>query len=121
VAAVCLGTPHYSIHEFARLDRAVEGRRRSPETEVYVSTSREIAAAVAADPAFDALRAFGVNVVVDTCTYLAPVVRQTSGLILTTSGKYAHYGPGNLGRRVALMTLERCIRSAETGRVVAPC
>ena len=121
VAAVCLGTPHYSIHEFALLNRAIAGRRRSVATEIYVSTSREIAAEVAGDPAFDALRAFGVNIVVDTCTYLAPVVRETSGLILTTSGKYAHYGPGNLGRRVALMTLERCIRSAEVGRVSAPC
>lgn len=121
VAAVCLGTPHYSIREFALFARAVEGRRRSPGTEVYVSTSREIATTIESDPAFDALYAFGVNIVVDTCTYLAPVVRQTSGLILTTSGKYAHYGPGNLGRRVALMTLERCIRSAEAGKVAAPC
>jgi predicted aconitase len=121
VAAVCLGTPHYSLHEFALLNEAVDGRRRSAATEIYVSTSREIAAEIADDPAFDALRAFGVNIVVDTCTYLAPVVRQTSGLILTTSGKYAHYGPGNLGRRVALMTLERCIRSAETGKVAAQC
>lgn len=121
VAAICLGTPHYSIREFANLSRTVEGRRRSRETEVYVSTSREIATIVADDPAFDPLRAFGVNIVVDTCTYLAPVVRETSGLILTTSGKYAHYGPGNLGRRVALMTLDRCIRSAETGVVAAPC
>lgn len=121
VAAVCLGTPHYSIQEFALLNRAVDGRRRSATTEIFVSTSREIAALIAGDPAFDALRAFGVNIVVDTCTYLAPVVRETSGLILTTSGKYAYYGPGNLGRRVALMTLERCVRSAETGKVAAPC
>lgn len=121
VAAVCLGTPHYSINEFTLLNRAVDGRRRSAATEIYVSTSREIAAELERDDAFDALRAFGVNIVVDTCTYLAPVVRETSGLILTTSGKYAHYGPGNLGRRVALMTLDRCIRSAETGRVSAPC
>lgn len=121
VAAVCLGTPHYSIDEFVRLNRAVDGRRRSAATEIYVSTSREIAAELERDEAFDALRAFGVNIVVDTCTYLAPVVREASGLILTTSGKYAHYGPGNLGRRVALMTLDRCIRSAEAGRVSAPC
>lgn len=121
VAAVCLGTPHYSIREFALLNRAVAGRRRSAATEIYVSTSREIAAEVEQDDMFGALRTFGVHIVVDTCTYLAPVVRETSGLILTTSGKYAHYGPGNLGRRVALMTLERCIRSAETGRVAAPC
>ncbi|NIJ35897.1 hypothetical protein FHR22_000546 [Sphingopyxis panaciterrae] len=121
VAAICLGTPHYSLAEFAALNRAVDGRRRADATEIYVSTSREIAAEVESDASFDGLRAFGIRIVVDTCTYLAPVVRQTSGLILTTSGKFAHYGPGNLGRRVALMTLERCIRSAEAGKVVEAC
>jgi len=47
------------------------------------------------------------------------VVREGGGAILTTSAKYAHYGPGNLKRRVGLRTLEDCVRSAELGRVVA--
>lgn len=121
VAAICLGTPHYSLAEFDMLNEAVVDRRRGAGVELYVSTSREIAAQVEHDGRFAHLRQFGIKIVVDTCTYLAPVVRDTAGLILTTSGKYAHYGPGNLGRRVALMTLERCIRSAESGRVAAPC
>ncbi len=117
VAAICLGTPHYSIAEFRVLSETVRGRTPAPSVSTFVSTSREIAAAVEADPALAPLRAFGVQLVVDTCTYLAPVVAERNGAILTTSGKYAHYGPGNLQRRIGLMTLERCIRSAEIGAV----
>jgi predicted aconitase len=121
VGAICLGTPHYSLSEFEQLKRAIADRRTESRIEMYVSTSREIAAVVANDPTFEPLRAFGVRIVVDTCTYFSPVVRRTEGLILTTSVKYAHYGPGNLRRRVALMPLERCIRSAELGVVAPPC
>ena len=118
VAAICLGTPHYSIGEFRMLNAAVAGRRQAAGVATFVSTSREIAAMVDADPAFAPLRDFGVNLVVDACTYVAPVVRRADGAILTTSAKYAHYGPGNIKRRIGLMTLERCLRSAEQGRVV---
>ena len=118
VSAVCLGTPHYSIAEFGLLSEALRGRQRAPTVEFYVSTSREIAAAVEQQDEFEPLRKFGVRIVVDTCTYVAPVVRN-AGLILTTSAKYAHYAPGNLKRRTALMTLERCLRSAESGTVAA--
>jgi predicted aconitase len=118
VSAVCLGTPHYSIAEFGLLSAALRGRQRAPTVEFYVSTSREIAAAVEQQDEFEPLRKFGVRIVVDTCTYVAPVVRN-AGLILTTSAKYAHYAPGNLKRRTALMTLERCLRSAESGTVSA--
>jgi predicted aconitase len=120
VAAVCLGTPHYSFEEFQSLNRTLAGRRRDPAVEFYVSTSREIAGAVAADSSFSPLRSMGVRIVVDTCTYVAPVVR-AAGVIVTTSAKYAHYAPGNIRRRTALMTLERCLRSAELGKVAPPC
>jgi predicted aconitase len=117
VAAICLGTPHYSIREFRTLNAAVAGRRPARGVAMFVSTSREIAAMVDDDPAFAPLRDFGVNIVVDACTYVAPVVRRADGAILTTSAKYAHYGPGNIKRRIGLMTLERCLRSAELGKV----
>ena len=55
--------------------------------------------------------------ILDTCTYLAPVVPATDGAVLTNSAKWAHYGPGNLGLRTGLMSMERCIRSAELGTV----
>ena len=39
VAAVCLGTPHYSLAEFQQLSRAVQGRRRAPAVEPCVDLS----------------------------------------------------------------------------------
>ena len=41
------------------------------------------------------------------------------GAVLTNSAKWAHYGPGNLGLRTGLMSMERCIRSAVQGKVAA--
>jgi predicted aconitase len=120
VAAMCLGTPHFSRDEFTRLATAVSGRRAAPGVEIYISTSRAIAASVSASAEYPALSAFGVKIVVDTCTYVTPGLRMRDGAIVTNSAKYAHYGPSSLRRRVGLMTLERCVRSAEKGCVAAP-
>jgi predicted aconitase len=116
LSAMCLGTPHFSFAEFERLAAAVEGLKAAPHVGVFISTSREIAAAVEASPLSPVLVAFGVRLVVDVCTYMAPVV-DGDGAIVTNSAKYAHYGPGNLKKRVGLMGMERCIRSAVLGRV----
>lgn len=117
LAAVCLGSPHFSIAEFEALATIVRNRERADGVEFYVSTSREIAALVERDLRFNALRDFGVTLVVDTCTYLAPVVAAENGVILTNSAKWAHYGPANLARRVGLASLENCVRSAALGQV----
>jgi predicted aconitase len=119
VAAFCAGTPHYSLDEFRRLASVVKGRRPAPEVEILVSASRETVSRLDdADWAAD-LWDFGVRTVVDTCTYLTPVALRGSGAIVTNSAKWAHYAPGNIGRKAALMSLERCIRCAEAGQVVA--
>lgn len=115
IGAICLGTPHYSLAEFTRLTAAVAGLVKRTDVEFYVSTSREIARHVETEPAFAALRTFGVTLVVDTCTYLAPVVREIGKSVLTTSGKWAYYAPGNLGYRVGLASLDVCVNAAVSG------
>lgn len=120
LAAMCLGTPHFSRTEFAALARAVTGLSPAPGVKSYVSTSRAIAAEIQASAEGASLAAFGVHIVVDTCTYVTPGLRMSAGAIVTTSAKYAHYGPTSLQRRVGLMSLERCVRSVVAGRVVAP-
>jgi predicted aconitase len=117
VAAMCVGTPHYSFSEFEFLNAELSRQEGIAAVPIIVTTSREIAAHVEADAKFEPLRRFGVQILVDTCAYIAPVVRAANGVILTTSVKFAHYGPGNLSRRVKLATLERCVRSAILGRV----
>lgn len=111
---VCLGTPHASADELRRIVSALDGRHvRIP---VWVNTARGVLAGLPGVQA--ALRAAGVTVVVDTCTYTAPVVSAVRGTVMTASGKWAYYAPANLGVDVVFGSLEECVRSAVAGRIV---
>jgi predicted aconitase len=39
--------------------------------------------------------------------------------VMTNSGKWAYYAPGNLGVDVVLASLSDCVESAVSGRVIA--
>jgi len=118
LTAVCLGTPHFSRAEWQRLLPLL--RRVAPDrgVPIYVNTGRATLAELHADGAMDEVAAFNVRVVTDTCTYLTPILERLDGAVMTNSGKWAHYAPGNLGVQVAFGELEDCVASAAAGRVV---
>jgi predicted aconitase len=118
IAAVSLGTPHFSIEEFQSLAPMIAGWRAAPGVDFYVNTSRETYAAVASTSLLADLEAAGVTIVTDTCTYVTSMLRKLNGVVMTNSGKWAHYAPGNIGVEVAFGSLEDCIASAAEGRVV---
>jgi predicted aconitase len=118
LVAVSLGTPHFSVSEFQILAPLLSGFRAAPGVEVYVNTGRETYATIAESGLLAGLEAAGVIVVTDTCTYVTSILRKLDGVVMTNSGKWAHYAPGNLGVEVAFGSLEDCIASAAAGRVV---
>jgi predicted aconitase len=62
------------------------------------------------------LEAFGASVVADTCIAVAPLVRPDARVLMTNSGKYAHYGPGIIGVESIYGSTEECVQAAITGR-----
>jgi predicted aconitase len=113
IGAVSVGTPHASAAELRRLADLV--RVDPPHVPLFVNTGRD---QLAGDSSLgDDLARAGVTVVTDTCTYLTPILH-VNGPVMTDSGKWAWYAPSNLGVRVALGSLEDCVRSAAAGRVV---
>jgi predicted aconitase len=116
LTAVCLGTPHFSLAEFERFLPLVVGS--PPVIPLYVNTSRGTLDELTEDGRAAQLAAHGVTLVVDTCTYVGAVMRETGGVMMTNSGKWAWYAPGNLGVEVAFGTLADCVASAAAGRVV---
>jgi predicted aconitase len=119
LTAVCLGTPHFLRAGWDRLLPALRATGRRPGgVPIYVNTDRATLRALGAEGLLDELRRHGVIVVVDTCTYLTPILERMDGVVMTNSGKWAHYAPGNLGVRVAFGELEDCVASAAAGRVV---
>lgn len=116
---VSLGTPHFSVSEFAALAAELaDGIAFDEGVEVYVSTSRAVLAAAEERGLVESFRAAGGRVVTDTCTYVTPVLDPAARTAMTNSGKWAWYAPGNLGVGVTLGTLADCIASARAGRVV---
>jgi predicted aconitase len=114
ISAVSVGTPHYSIAEFERLIQLLGGARSS--VDFYVSTSRFVLAEVERRGWLRRLHAAGVQTVVDTCTYITPILR-TTRTVMTDSAKWAYYAPGNVGVEVVFGSTEECVRSAVLGRV----
>ena len=116
LTAISLGTPHASLAELERYAALLGGRRVHPDVECLVSTGRDTLAA-AGDVAA-VLRAAGVELLVDTCSYIAPILRGASGPVMTDSGKWAYYAPGNIGAQVVFGSTVECINSAVAGCVV---
>jgi predicted aconitase len=116
LAAVSLGTPHFSLAEFTRLMPLLDGP--PPVVDVYVNTSRSVLHELEARGWARTLQAAGITLVIDTCTYVTAVMRDLSGAVMTNSGKWAYYAPGNIGVDVAFGSLAACIASARAGRVV---
>lgn len=117
VDAVAVGSPHLSVAECHRVLALLAGRRVA--VPFYANTGRHVVTALEADGSYAGLVACGVTVVADTCIVVTPIVDPGEGrVLLTNSGKFAHYAPGNIGYGVQFGTLEDCVESAVAGRLV---
>jgi len=114
---VVLGSPHFSLAEFARLASLVEGRRIHPDVRMLITTGRGVRLLARAAGHLDAIEAFGAELTVDTCILTSPMLPPEIGRLMTNSAKYAYYAPGLLERAVAFGSLEDCVHSAVRGRV----
>ncbi|MGW3409682.1 aconitase X [Streptomyces sp. NPDC000888] len=115
--AVCLGTPHFSLTEFAQLAALLTDDTRFSRTRVYVATSRSVLKAAREHGYAQLVEAAGATVVTDTCTYVTPVLEPDARHVMTNSGKWAWYAPANIGVDVTLGSLAECVASAREGEV----
>ncbi len=118
ISGVSLGTPHASASELARAAILLNGRRVAPGVEFLISTGRDTLAAAEADGTAERLRDGGADLLVDTCSYISPILRGPHGRVMTDSGKWAYYAAGNIGATVLFGSMAECVESAVAGRVV---
>jgi predicted aconitase len=118
IAAVCLGTPHFSRAEWDRLLALLDRVAPARGIPIYVNTGRATLAALEREGNLAGMAARGLVPVADTCTYITAILARPGGAVMTNSGKWAHYAPGNIGVEVAFGDLEDCIASAAAGHVI---
>ena len=118
IDVVALGSPHFSPREFAELLPMISCRPPAASVEFVVCTNRVSLDFLERGGDLERLRDLGVRVVVDTCVVVAPILRTPSGgVLMTNSGKFAHYAPGNVGFDVVFGSLSECVQSAHAGHL----
>jgi hypothetical protein len=118
ISAVCLGTPHFSREEWDRLLPLLRQIAPAKGIPIYVNTGRATLQAIEAEGLLRDTEAYNLVPVADTCTYITAILRRLDGAVMTNSGKWAHYAPGNIGVEVAFGDMEECVAAAAAGRVV---
>jgi cis-L-3-hydroxyproline dehydratase len=115
---VVLGSPHFSVAEFQQLCPLVEGKRRHPDVQFLVTTSRIMSALASEKGVLEPVESFGARLTVDTCILATPMLPKSIQVLMTNSAKYAYYAPGLLATQVVFGSLADCVHSAIEGRVV---
>jgi hypothetical protein len=118
---VALGSPHFSIDEFAALRQLLDGRRAL--VPVYVCSGRHAIAELEERDWRTRLEAAGVRIIADTCVVVTPIINvpdieARGGVLMTNSGKFAHYSPSLIGHQVAFGSLSECVESAVAGCII---
>ena len=116
IDCVALGSPHFSLAEFNALLPLLKGR--TLKVPFYVCTSRATVDSLERQRLLSPLQDAGVTLVVDTCVVVTPVLAGSGGVLMTNSGKFAHYATGTIGYDAVFGTLSDCAASAAAGRVI---
>jgi predicted aconitase len=115
IDCVALGSPHFSLDECRSFVALAEDRTfKKP---VYICTRHAVLQILEASGVRQRLEKAGVIFVVGTCVVVTPILKQASGVLMTNSGKFAHYGPSTVNHEVVFGSLGDCVRSAAAGRV----
>ncbi|MCB9946988.1 MAG: DUF521 domain-containing protein [Rhodospirillaceae bacterium] len=114
---VALGSPHLSLAECRAFADAMGGGRVRDGVCAIITLGRATWAAAKSDGLLERLDAAGVQVIRDLCwcSITEPVFPPDARVLMTNSGKYAHYGPGLSGREVRFGSIAHCAAAARSG------
>ncbi len=116
IDAVAIGSPHLSLDELESVGRLLD--TRTARVPIYACTGRHVVREADRTGLRKTLERLNVIVVADTCVVVTPILPAIDGVLMTNSGKFAHYAPGNTGYGVVYGSLSDCIESAVAGRPV---
>ncbi len=115
---VVLGSPHFSLAEYRHLAPLLQGKRKHPDVKFLVTSSRAMTQLAERAGLLDPILEFGAQITVDTCILTTPMLPEEIHYLMTNSAKFAYYSPGLLGKKITFGSLEDCVQSAISGRIV---
>jgi hypothetical protein len=113
---VMLGCPHYSLEQVREAARLLEGKRISPNCNLWIFTSRTVRSLAYRDGLAQAIHDAGAFLLTDTCPATGQVLPKGTKVAALDSAKQAHYLPAIMGIQAWFGSAEECINAAITGR-----
>ena len=112
---VLLGCPHASVEQVWKAAKALEGRRLSPGTELWMMVPRALKSVADRSGSTEIIERAGGRVLSDSCPAMSRAAPTGTRVFATDSAKQAHYLPAILGIEAWFGTLEDCVDAAVTG------
>lgn len=118
VDLVALGSPHFSAKECTDFADLMDGKAAHPDVTTIITLGRGTLTTIMENGVKARLDESGVKIVPDLCwcSISEPVFPRDAKVLMTNSGKYAHYAPGLCNRAVRFGSLAQCAEAARTGR-----
>lgn len=116
IDAVAIGSPHLSLDEIHALLTLLNDRK--VKRPFFACTGRHVLRSIDTDGTRSKLESLGITIVADTCVVVTPMLPEGGGVLMTNSGKFAHYATGNTGYSVQYGSLKDCVESAISGHVI---
>jgi predicted aconitase len=113
---VLLGCPHASVDQVRRAAAALDGRRLSPGTELWLMLPRALKDVADRSGYTKIIEKAGGRLLGDSCPAMSRTAPVGTRVFATDSAKQAHYLPAILGIEAWFGTLEDCVDAAVTGR-----
>jgi len=114
IELVCVGCPHCSINEIAKVAELLKGKKVAEGTEFWVATSRTTKQLADKRGYTQVIEAAGAKFACDTCMAVAPLKDRFKSLA-TTSAKGCFYSRQNL-MKTKMGSIEECVQAAVTGK-----
>ncbi len=111
---VCIGCPHSSIKEIAKMAKLLENKKISSNTEFWIATSRPMKQLADKRGYTEVIEKAGGKFACDTCMAVAPLKGRFK-TVATTSAKGCYYSRHH-GIQTKLGSLEGCIEAAVKGK-----
>jgi len=111
---VCIGCPHASIKEIAKIADLLKGRKIAANTEFWVATSRSMKQLADKRGYTEIIEKAGGKFACDTCMAVAPL-KGRFRTVATTSAKGCYYSRHNK-MLTKMGSLEECIEAGVSGK-----
>ena len=115
VDLVAVGCPHFSYQEVVMTLKLLKSRRIAGGVQFWIHTNQNTEFLLKKTGIWKEIEKTGARITTDTCILNWPLDNWGFKVLMTNSGKFAHYAPAQTGLEVIFGSLKTCVETAISG------